>query len=171
MKFALPARHGRGLMCPLVRTHRERKELYIKALEDEVLRLKELYSKASQEKDRVALENQQLKQTLSQYGIPEPATGNGDDFDSPTGGDGGPGSTASGPGGNNFLAFPGTTPTGASHSTGMTSSPSNAGEYQQHAPTGTEVGSKIGDVEQAGIDFVLTYDNPSARAYLSPPPQ
>ena len=27
------------------------------------------------------------------------------------------------------------------------------------------------DNEQAGIDFVLTYDNPSSRAYLSPPPQ
>ena len=27
------------------------------------------------------------------------------------------------------------------------------------------------DYEQAGIDFVLTYDNHPSKAYLSPPPQ
>ncbi|TLS24672.1 hypothetical protein PpBr36_08807, partial [Pyricularia pennisetigena] len=51
------------------RTHRERKELYIKALEDEVLRLKETYSKVSQAKDNLSSENRQLKQLLAQNGI------------------------------------------------------------------------------------------------------
>ncbi|KAK3330790.1 hypothetical protein B0H66DRAFT_587100 [Apodospora peruviana] len=51
------------------RTHRERKELYIKALEDEVLRLKEIYSNVSQDKERLAEENRQLKALLSQNGM------------------------------------------------------------------------------------------------------
>ncbi|QBZ62988.1 hypothetical protein PoMZ_11878 [Pyricularia oryzae] len=51
------------------RTHRERKELYIKALEDEVLRLKETYSNVSQAKDNLSNENRQLKQLLAQNGI------------------------------------------------------------------------------------------------------
>ncbi|KAK3938046.1 AP-1-like transcription factor [Diplogelasinospora grovesii] len=51
------------------RTHRERKELYIKALEDEVLRLKEIYSTISQDKDRLVEENRQLKALLAQNGM------------------------------------------------------------------------------------------------------
>lgn len=51
------------------RTHRERKELYIKALEDEVLRLKEVYSAVTSDKDRLAEENRQLKQLLTSNGI------------------------------------------------------------------------------------------------------
>lgn len=54
------------------RTHRERKELYIKALEQEVLRLKETFSNVSRDKDAVAEENRQLKQLLAQHGIPWP---------------------------------------------------------------------------------------------------
>ncbi|KAL2266635.1 hypothetical protein VTJ83DRAFT_5987 [Remersonia thermophila] len=52
------------------RTHRERKELYIKALEDEVLRLKELFSNICHERERLAEENQQLRTLLAQNGIP-----------------------------------------------------------------------------------------------------
>lgn len=51
------------------RTHRERKELYIKALEDEVLRLKEIFSNISQDKQRLAEENRQLKALLAQNGL------------------------------------------------------------------------------------------------------
>ncbi|KAK4039300.1 eukaryotic translation initiation factor 3 subunit 7-domain-containing protein [Parachaetomium inaequale] len=51
------------------RTHRERKELYIKALEDEVLRLKEIFSHISQDKARLADENRQLKALLTQNGL------------------------------------------------------------------------------------------------------
>ncbi|KAG8159213.1 hypothetical protein KVR01_010874 [Diaporthe batatas] len=51
------------------RTHRERKELYIKALEDEVLRLKEVYSNVSQDKDRLAEENRSLKALMQQNGL------------------------------------------------------------------------------------------------------
>ncbi|KAK3311124.1 uncharacterized protein B0T15DRAFT_489751 [Chaetomium strumarium] len=50
------------------RTHRERKELYIKALEDEVLRLKEIFSNISKDKEKLAEENRQLKALLVQDG-------------------------------------------------------------------------------------------------------
>ncbi|KAK6405812.1 hypothetical protein LTR95_018728, partial [Oleoguttula sp. CCFEE 5521] len=51
------------------RTHRERKELYIKALEQEVLRLKEIYASSSQERDAYAAENRKLRDLLAQHGI------------------------------------------------------------------------------------------------------
>ena len=54
------------------RTHRERKEMYIKALEQEVYRLKELYQTTSRERDAYALENRKLRELLQQYGIPLP---------------------------------------------------------------------------------------------------
>ncbi|POS83901.1 hypothetical protein EPUL_004157, partial [Erysiphe pulchra] len=52
------------------RTHRERKELYIKNLEQEVLRLKESFSKISRDKDAIEEENRKLKALLTQYDIP-----------------------------------------------------------------------------------------------------
>ncbi|KAL1302528.1 hypothetical protein AAFC00_002914 [Neodothiora populina] len=51
------------------RTHRERKEMYIKALEQEVLRLKELYGSATRDRDNVDTENQKLKALLAAHGI------------------------------------------------------------------------------------------------------
>ena len=47
-------------------THRERKELYIKALEDEVMRLKEVFSNVSQDKNKLAEENKQLKDRIKE---------------------------------------------------------------------------------------------------------
>ena len=51
-------------------THRERKELYIKALEEEVMRLKETYSRAVQDKNSYAKENQEIRELLQLHGIP-----------------------------------------------------------------------------------------------------
>ncbi|GIZ39505.1 hypothetical protein CKM354_000288700 [Cercospora kikuchii] len=51
------------------RTHRERKEMYIKALEQEVLRLKELFTQTARERDAVNEENRKLKELLMQHGI------------------------------------------------------------------------------------------------------
>ncbi|KAI9811424.1 MAG: hypothetical protein M1832_000893 [Thelocarpon impressellum] len=68
------------------RTHRERKELYVKALEQEVLRLKEVVGATEHEKKAIAEENARLKALLRQHGIACPgdaALGNsdfGDDF-------------------------------------------------------------------------------------------
>ncbi|KAG9979499.1 hypothetical protein KCU72_g22868, partial [Aureobasidium melanogenum] len=52
------------------RTHRERKEMYIKALEHEVLRLKELYGSSVSDRDAVVNENKRLKELLLAHGIP-----------------------------------------------------------------------------------------------------
>lgn len=169
------------------RTHRERKELYIKALEDEVLRLKEIYSNISTDKERLSDENRQLKMMLAANGIPWSSVTSGgagpadDLISNPSIGYTSSASVAGGGGG--------FTPSMVSHSTapstaggassrgqhmhgqspppshGYHASPSSAApppQQQQRTPAI--------DYEQAGIDFVLTYDDPS-RAYLSPPHQ
>ncbi|KAH3940532.1 hypothetical protein HBH64_056450 [Parastagonospora nodorum] len=51
------------------RTHRERKEMYIKALEQEVLRLKETFASTTRERDAFAEENRRLKELLMAHGI------------------------------------------------------------------------------------------------------
>ncbi|KAH6638075.1 hypothetical protein C7974DRAFT_374673 [Boeremia exigua] len=51
------------------RTHRERKEMYIKALEQEVLRLKETFGTTSRERDQYAEENRRLRELLMAHGI------------------------------------------------------------------------------------------------------
>lgn len=55
------------------RTHRERKELYIKALEQEVLRLKETYGTVCRDRDAFADENRKLRELLASHGINCPA--------------------------------------------------------------------------------------------------
>lgn len=52
------------------RTHRERKEIYIKALEEQVMQLKETYTGAVQEKIAATDENRKLKELLRSHGIP-----------------------------------------------------------------------------------------------------
>ncbi|KAI0999194.1 hypothetical protein K3495_g9002 [Podosphaera aphanis] len=52
------------------RTHRERKELYIKALEQQVQRLKVDFTALSRERDAIAEENRQIKALLSRFKIP-----------------------------------------------------------------------------------------------------
>jgi hypothetical protein len=156
------------------RTHRERKEAYVKALEDEVLRLKELYSNMSLDKSQLFEENKQLKELLIQVGISVPSRGSiGNIITEQSVG--------------NALEL--TTATTASSSQGAftppmpsdaPSVPSAHPHQQQHSMTGgqlrtmTQQASNVRgeDLDQAGIDFVLTYDNsPSSRAYPSPPPQ
>ncbi|MCJ1474261.1 hypothetical protein MMC13_002919 [Lambiella insularis] len=51
------------------RTHRERKEIYIKQLEEQVMQLKETYTGAVQEKIAVVDENRKLKDLLHLHGI------------------------------------------------------------------------------------------------------
>ena len=73
-------------LMQISRTHRERKELYIKALEQEVLRLKETYGNICRERDTFADDNQKLRELLAANGIACP--------DGPTR-TSGPGSTGS----------------------------------------------------------------------------
>lgn len=51
------------------RTHRERKEQYIKALEIEILRFKEDFGKTSRKRDHVASENKRMREMLKAHGI------------------------------------------------------------------------------------------------------
>ncbi|KFA47665.1 hypothetical protein S40293_07704 [Stachybotrys chartarum IBT 40293] len=135
------------------RTHRERKELYVKALEDEVLRLKEVFTHASQAKEQLANENQKLKDMLNQHGILLPHSPETEDVAS--------------------SRSYGASVSGHSHATATqgaftpTTAPSltNANSSSSHQPmTGVQgfVGSQQtsdgggSTLEQAGIDFVLT---------------
>ncbi|KAI2619387.1 hypothetical protein GGS26DRAFT_595458 [Hypomontagnella submonticulosa] len=157
------------------RTHRERKELYIKALEDEVLRLKEIYSNVSQDKDKLSEENRQLKTLLQQNGI---SLGPGVGIDD-VGSGLSPGYTSSGsisgsyaPGSSNTAYTPPLTSISSPPSMSVSSQGQpqarNASQQPSQQPAQNHV-----DYEQAGIDFVLTYENPDnpSKAYISPPPQ
>lgn len=159
------------------RTHRERKEMYIKALEQEVLRLKEMFTTSTKERDAIAEENRRLKELLASHGISY-------DF-------------ASVP-----LTFSREDSTGYGHSTGGStvgsynprseststnfSPPHSQGQRPlQPAPAVNNARQPIQlpnnnfNYDQIGIDFVLTYDSqgipifpdPSvAGAYPSPSP-
>ncbi|GAB0140106.1 hypothetical protein EsHS_00000743 [Epichloe bromicola] len=132
------------------RTHRERKELYIKALEDEVLRLKELFSNTSQSKESLITENKYLKTLLTQHGIPFPRSGDHDDRPSP-GAAGASSDNSAAPA--SYASFSPGSQSGAS--TGQsTNFQSMSGQQMRGA---SQQPSKKGvDFEQAGIDFVLT---------------
>lgn len=132
------------------RTHRERKELYIKALEDEVLRLKEVFSNVSLDRERLADENKRLRDTLAQAGLQHSSPHVAGS------------ATSRGPDSANTSSPPLT-----SRSTAPSvGSPMNL-------PVAVNQGSTAGqphgmpqplyrgnpELEQAGIDFVLTYDN------------
>lgn len=130
-----------------VRTHRERKELYIKALEDEVLRLKEVFSNVSLDRERLADENKRLRDTLAQAGLQHSS----------------PHVAGSATSGSVNTSSPPLTSRSTAPSVG---SPMNL-------PVAVNQGSTTGQphgmpqplyrgnpgLEQAGIDFVLTYDN------------
>ncbi|KAK6864659.1 hypothetical protein PG995_001187 [Apiospora arundinis] len=147
------------------RTHRERKELYIKALEDEVLRLKEIYSNVSQDKDKLAEENKQLKGLLNQNGIPMASPGRMDDVisnpslgytssASVSGGSYAPGSATT------------YTPPLTSQSIPLSASSQGMPHYQQqHSHHGRSTSQQHSqqhqhgrvDYDQVGVDFVLTH--------------
>ena len=156
------------------RTHRERKELYIKALEDEVLRLKEVYSNVAQDKDKLVEENRQLKGLLQQNSIPPAVSTAGvlDDLSSnPSFGYASSSvSGAHAPGSNHAFTPPMST---ISSAPSLPNPPAHltAGGAQLQAATTQHIAPAPVDYEQAGIDFVLTYDDPDdpSKAYMSPP--
>ncbi|TRX96574.1 hypothetical protein FHL15_002476 [Xylaria flabelliformis] len=138
------------------RTHRERKELYIKALEDEVLRLKEVFSNVSQDKDKLAEENRQLRSLLHQNGIAASGVSAMDDvISNPS-----MGYTSSGSISGSYA--PGSSSAFTPPMTSISSLPSVAGSAQM---MGAHMGQQhpvqsVVDYDQAGIDFVLTLEKP-----------
>jgi hypothetical protein len=139
--------------------------MYIKALEQEVLRLKEVFTDAARERDAFAEENRRLKEILMAHGISY-------DLSSPSSGLQHVGSSYGG-------SSTGSVSGGYTNSTGYTSPPSARGQGSLSAPPGqanlslspqqTQQQNNCGlDYDQLGIDFVLAYDR---KPYLSPPPQ
>ncbi|KAH0552851.1 hypothetical protein GP486_006948 [Trichoglossum hirsutum] len=149
-------RSGLGLPVDTenLRTHRERKEQYIKALEQEVMRLREVFSNVTRDKETYAEENRKLKELLRLHGI---------SWASNTFGGGDP---------NQYIAsdFPGSV-SDRSASYGMVSqgvSPPSV-PVSTYTPAASTTGQRPAmDYDSIGIDFVLTYDR---TPYLSPPPQ
>lgn len=160
------------------RTHRERKELYIKALEEEVLRLKEVYSNVSQDKERLAEENRSLKVLLQHNGLSVSAGTPimDDNLSRPSVGPYmGSGSSPSGSGSyalhsastqntpytpppGSALSTTGAMPRGLSPLGGLSPNQAVAG-LNRHSPSGQAPQRNPGvDYDQAGIDFVLKYD-------------
>ncbi|KAI9052784.1 hypothetical protein LZ554_003057 [Drepanopeziza brunnea f. sp. 'monogermtubi'] len=136
------------------RTHRERKELYIKALEEEVLRLKENYSLVSRDKETLAEENRQLKQLLAQHGIPWNGTGGVDEL-----------ARHNSPGYTSSSSISGSYAPCSS----QTCSPPPLPNYNSNLPppngmnghrTTQQPVQQVVDYDQAGIDFVLTLERP-----------
>lgn len=146
------------------RTHRERKELYIKALEQEVTRLKESFSTISRDKETLAAENHQLKLLLQQHGITWTGSGGVDEYrmsnnHNPSYASSGSHSGSYAPPSAGFSSPP---PTHLMYDT--TPSP-GSGATRLMAAQQTQNGV---DYDQAGIDFVLTYDKPSQpNSYLT----
>ncbi|KAF2636632.1 hypothetical protein P280DRAFT_146339 [Massarina eburnea CBS 473.64] len=138
------------------RTHRERKEMYIKALEQEVLRLKETFSGVSKERDAFADENRRLRELLMAHGISF-------DLASPPNG---MHQFSSSYGGSSAGSVSGGYGTGT-NSTGYTSPPtmhhrgslSNDTHIHQQQPQQGPPPNGM-DYDQIGIDFVLTLERP-----------
>ncbi|KAF2426525.1 hypothetical protein EJ08DRAFT_721730 [Tothia fuscella] len=154
------------------RTHRERKEMYIKALEQEVLRLKEVFEASSKERNTFLDEIRRLKELLATHGIQY------DNIASP----GLPYQSASSQFGGSTTSTSGASHTHGSLSTGQTSPPeinplggainsppsqfdqqqahyhqSQQLQPQEQQRTNPQPGV---DYDQVGIDFVLTLERP-----------
>ena len=159
------------------RTHRERKELYIKELEDEVLRLKEIFSNIAQDKERLAEENRRLKAKLAQNDAAgDPIAADTNFFDqmvsSPTGPSLGYTSSSSIVGSGSYLpgapssqtTFPSPPPSTTATSPVYRPSPGGPRDFNTILGDGAGILAPKRnpdlDYEQAGIDFVLTYEFP-----------
>jgi hypothetical protein len=148
--------------------------MYIKALEQEVFRLKESFSTTTQERDAFADENRRLKELLAGHGISYDIAANPVTF-SRQHSSYGPSSSGSISG----SYRPGSESTNTNFSPphmhsqtapGATLPPSGQQRNLAQLPT-----NRL-DYDQIGIDFVLTYDShgrpiPPAGPYPSPPPQ
>lgn len=148
--------------------------MYIKALEQEVLRLKDVFTHASRERDVVVEENRRLKELLSTHGISYDFASAPIKFQRDESGYG-PSSSGS---------ISGSYATGSDQTHfspplkavgGPTSSPPVHRQQQRHM---AQLPNNDIDYDQIGIDFVLTYDSQGRPMmsqhpipYPSPPPQ
>lgn len=146
-----------------------------------MLRLKEIYSNVSQDKERLAEENRQLKALLAQRGMSAPVAGGSvldESMSNPSIGYASSGSIsgAAAPSSHTSAFTP--PPAGGQRARGTSPYQHSGGQPPYHsgqrsgsgAGRGRDSANALVDYDQAGIDFVLTYDDPS-KAYMSPPHQ
>lgn len=152
--------------------------MYIKALEQEVLRLKEVFTQTTRERDAVAEENRKLRELLSQHGIYYDFGTTPIKFQREN--------SAYGPSSSGSISgsYRGTS---ESNSNSFSPPPPNVAMSQAQAQNMSAVQanqmrsmaqlpSNRLDYDSIGIDFVLTYDSPGnplniPAPYPSPPPQ
>ncbi len=142
--------------------------MYIKALEQEVLRLKEVFEGCAKERDTYRAEVQRLKELLAAHGIQYDLNSPGHQYtsgssqfgDSSTSLDGPRGSVSTG-----YTSPPNLVPPPLPAAGGSGGSPVFDGKQMQQAQQ--PMNKQGPDYDQIGIDFVLTYDK---APYLSPPP-
>jgi hypothetical protein len=140
--------------------------MYIKALEAEVLRMKEMFTDSSRERDAMAREReamaqeiQRLKGVLTAHGITDEAPHMPPTF-----------ARSESTYGSSSASHSGSSYNPGSTSTGYTSPPQLTGTSTSSPPTQqARASNQRLDYDQIGIDFVLAYDN--RTPYLSPPPQ
>ncbi|KAF2724870.1 hypothetical protein K431DRAFT_114753 [Polychaeton citri CBS 116435] len=141
------------------RTHRERKEMYIKALEQEVLRLKETFTNSTRERDAVLEENRRLRALLQQHGIAYDFSASPVAFKREQSGS----TSAYGPSSSGSISGS----YGATESSSFTPPNPHHQNNLPQIPQGQEVRSMSQlpnnnrlDYDSTGIDFVLTLERP-----------
>ncbi|KAF2013126.1 hypothetical protein BU24DRAFT_434247 [Aaosphaeria arxii CBS 175.79] len=141
------------------RTHRERKEMYIKALEQEVLRLKDTFTSTAQERDAFAQENRRLRELLIAHGISfdvsSTVTHGLPHMGGSSYGDSSAGSVSGGYGPSSNSTGYTSPPTMPTHPRGSISAPGQSASPQQNQSSNAAM-----DYDQIGIDFVLTLERP-----------
>lgn len=156
--------------------------MYIKALEQEVLRLKEVFAETTQERDRVLEENNRLRALLTQHGIsydfgetPVKFQRNTSEYNPSSSGS----ISGSYPQPSDSAGFspPAPPPNGLplampNDQMQPQSNVTSAPQPQMRNNMAQLPGNQL-DYDQIGIDFVLTYDSQGAPRlpYPSPPPQ
>lgn len=148
--------------------------MYIKALEQEVLRLKELYVQSTKERDTIAEENRRLKALLASHGISYDFAHSPIHFKRDTqaqtsssgsiSGSYGPASDSA------SQSSPSVAPSRHSRHDNTLSPQSH---HSSHASMAQLPSNKL-DYDQIGIDFVLTYDSlgrpvHNSAQYSAPP--
>lgn len=142
--------------------------MYIKALEQEVLRLKELYGSSTRDRESVELENQKLKQLLAAHGIAYDGNSSGAGYQNmaPQSWNGTSSGSISG-------SYRDATNTSGFSPPALRSHESSSMDAQPTMMAGQLPNNNL-DFDQIGIDFVLTYENTPGQsnraAYPSPPP-
>lgn len=151
--------------------------MYIKALEQEVLRLKEMFKTTTKERDAIAEENRKLKELLASHGISYDFASNPLTFSREDSSAYGTNSGGSVSGSYHPRSESTSTSFSPPHIPGQMPLQQGRGNASQNL---AQLPNNNLNYDQIGIDFVLTYDsqgNPIfpdssvAGAYPSPSPQ